>query len=627
MAASSSLQPRLLRSVDRARDHVRGGAAPDGVITLVVFGDYLCPYCRRLRHIVARLRDAFGERLAYVFRHFPNEAAHPGAGHIARVAEAAGKQGRFWDMHDWLYGREPPLTDEAIREFAADLGLDMERFERDLQDDATSKRIEDDLEEGRSIGVTGTPSFFIHGARYDGAWDFHSMLEALQLPVAARLERSARAFANLPASGGLALLAAAVLALLAANSPLAPAYDAFIATRIGIGSTENFLSMDVAAWFSEGLLAVFFLLVGLEIRREWTVGELSEPGAAILPVVAAMGGVLAPAGIYLALNSGAAAQGWSVPTATDVAFTLGVLALLGPRVPPSLRVFIATLAVADDVLSVLTLAIFYPRDFAPVWLAGVGVTIVALYALNRWRVYATWPYLAVASLLWISLHAAGVHGALAGIALAMFLPTRPAPVFAPLLAQAATALSTLEHAQSEAKRFGAEPRRIAQEPVFEWASRNLSAASERLLSPADRIERAVEPWSTYVILPLFAFSATGVRLDLDLSDPSAQRIAAGVVLGLVIGKPLGICLASLIAIRTQLAVAPADVSLRKFVGGACLCGIGYTVALLMADQAFADDATASLAKASALFASTLAVLLGGTILAVEPRPDDRTEVA
>jgi len=612
---------RLQRVVDRARDHIRGGSAKDAV-QVVVYGDYLCPYCRRLRVIIARLRRALGERLAYVYRQFPNEKAHPGAHFISRVAEAAARQDKFWEMHDALYETDP-LTPKLAKELAHKIGLDIERFERDLEDEVVAARVEEDLEEGRRNGVTGTPSFFIDGQRYDGAWDFHSMLEELQRPVAAQLTRSAKAFASLPASGGLVLLLAAAAAIICANSPLSGAYHVFKSTPFGVGVSGGALAMPVGEWFSEGLLAFFFLLVGLEIRREMTVGSLADLRAAALPVLCAIGGVLAPAAIYLALNRGATAPGWSVPTATDIAFSLGVLALLGSRVPTGLRVFVAALAVVDDILSVLTLAIFYPRAFELGWVAASVLGIVALAALNRFRVFAMWPYLVTTLFLWVALHGAGVHGALAGIFLAGFLPTRPAPAAGPLLAQAATALAALEQAERET----ADKRVLAQEPIWEWASRNLSAASDRLQSPAERAERAVSPWSAYFVLPLFAFSATGVSFAVDLSTRDASHVLAGVVFGLVLGKPIGVCLAAFAAVRTKIARMPDDVSLRGFIGAACLCGIGDTVALLMADQAFPAGADSQVAKIGVLIGSVLAAALGAAVIAVRPLSPPKTEDA
>jgi Na+:H+ antiporter, NhaA family len=617
---------RLLRAVSAARDHVRGGAVPSGVVQVVVYGDYLCPYCRRLRFIIARLRHALGERLAYVFRHFPNEHAHPGADFAACAAEAAGRQGKFWEMHDALYEAEPPLDETHVRALAQTIGCDMAQFERDLHDETTHARVHEDLEEGRRNGVTGTPSFFIDGLRYDGAWDFHSMLEELQRPLGAQLQRSARAFASLPASGGLVLLLAAAAALICANTPLAAAYHLFMASPFGIGTPGSLLSMTVGQWFSEGLLAVFFLLVGLEIRREMTSGSLTDLRAAALPALCAVGGVLAPTAIYLALNHGDTARGWSVPTATDIAFALGVLALLGSRVPTGLRVFVAALAVVDDILSVLTLAIFYPRAFELGWLVAATAAGLTLVALNRFRVYALWPYGVVAVVLWVALHGAGVHAALAGIFLAATLPTRPAPSAAPLLAQAATALAALEHAETVA-REAKDTRGLQQEPIWDWASRNLSAASERLLSPADRIERAVAPWSSYVALPLFAFSATGVSLVIDLSSPGAGKVFAGVVLGLVIGKPLGIALAALAAVKAKIARMPGDVTVRGFIGAACLCGIGDTVALLMADQAFPHGGDSSIAKIGVLVGSVLAAALGALVIAIKPLGRPQTDAA
>lgn len=610
---------RLKRDVDPARDHIRG-AGGDEAVTVVSYGDFLCPYCRRLIPVLRRLREALGDRLVYVFRHFPNERAHPGAELVARAAEAAAMQGQFWPMHDRVFGREPPITERVLLDFAHGLGLDMDRFAADLRGDEVRRRVEEDIEEARANGVRGTPTLFVDGVRYDGAWDFYSLLEAIEQPVAARVKHAGRVFASLPASGGLVLLLAAAAAIVCANSPLGDVYRALIESPLVLGS-HDWISMSVREWCSEGLLAVFFLLVGLEIRREMTAGALTDRRAAVLPVVAAIGGVIAPALLYEALNHGTpAARGWSIPTATDVAFTLGILAVLGERIPPGLRVFVATLAVVDDLLSVLILAISSPVSFEVTWLSGSALAIFMLLLLNRWRVYATWPYAMVTVGLWVTLHHAGVDGALAGVLLAAFLPTQPAPAAGPLLAQAATALAALEQAEGELKErqktlpVEGETLRVEQDPVWDWASRNLSAASERLLSPADRIERVLAPWSAYVALPLFAFSAAGVKFDLDLSSRGASRVLAGVVLGLVIGKPLGITLSSWFAIQSRIARAPVAVSVRQFLGAACLCGVADTVALLLADQASLPGATAAVAKIGCLVGSLIAAALGSAVL-------------
>jgi NhaA family Na+:H+ antiporter len=617
---------RLRRPVDLARDRYRGGGDADA-FTLVLYGDYLCPYCRRLRFVLANLRQTLGSRFLYVFRHFPNERVHPGADFLARAAEAASRQDHFWEMHDWIYAQDPPLAENDVLAFASSLGLDMRRFHRDLESEETRRRVDEDLTEGKRNGVAGTPTVFIDGIRYDGAWDFYSMLEALERPVATRLQRSARAFASLPASGGAMLLLAAAAALLCANTPLASYYSTAMNSEFGIGPSGNVLTLSIGAWFSEGLLGIFFLLVGLEIRREITAGALSDLRAAALPIIAAVGGVLAPAAIYLLLNRGPATVGWAVPTATDIAFTLGILALMGSRAPAGLRVFVAALAVADDVISVLTLAIFYPHEFDPLWLGASIITVLLLFAMNRARVYFAWPYAVATVGLGLFLHSAGVHAALAGVILAGLLPVRPAPSVGPLLAQAANALAALEQAEADAQRAGGEVRRIEQEPIWDWASRNLSAATDRLLSPADRIERAVAPWSAYVILPLFAFSATGVGLRVDISTPESRSILIGVILGLVVGKPVGIVVASWAATKARLARMPGDVSLQQFIGGACLCGVGYTMAMLIVDQAFPPGPTSEIAKIGVLVGSGLAAALGSIILAVQPRTQAMSPMA
>ncbi|HEX3432254.1 MAG TPA: Na+/H+ antiporter NhaA [Rhizomicrobium sp.] len=605
----------LRHPIDPGRDHIRGNLAAADAVTVVLYGDYLCPYCRRLRPVMLQLRDTLGDRFVYVYRHFPNEKAHPGATFMARATEAAARQGRFFEMHDWLFDNPAPNKQQVL-EHIRTLGLDMARFEHDLESDDVRRHVETDHRWARQNGVTGTPTIFIDGLRYDGAWDYYSMLEAFEQPVATRIARSARAFASLPASGGIALLLAAAAALLLANSALAPLYG-FIHSPVGIGPPGAMLSMPVADWCSEGLLAVFFLLVGLEIRRELTAGSLTDVRAAILPAVAAAAGTVTPAAIYLLFNRGPTAPGWAVPTATGIAFTLGILALFGQRIPQSLRVFIAAYAVIDDVCSVLTLAIFYPHGFHPVWLGASAATVAILYAFNRSRVYAAWPYVVATAALWIFLHLSGVHAALAGIALAFLLPTRPAPAAGPLLAQAATALATLEHAQTELQKAGVKKATLESDAVWEWAGSNLSAVSDRLLSPADRIERAVSPWTAYLALPLFAFSTSGVALSLNMAAPDTLRILAGVILGLLVGKPAGVFVSSILAVKLRIAVLPKEIGLRDLFGAACLCGVGDTLSFLMADQAFRHGPDAAAAKIGVLIGSALAAILGVAILALK----------
>ena len=283
---------------------MRGGGARDGVVSVVLFGDYHCPYCRNLGHVLARLRQVLGERLLYVFRHFPNERAHPGA-ETARARVGSGRRAGplLGDARPALRARTADRRAAALRRSPTRWGSIWIAFGATSTSDAARERVAEDLADGRRNGVTGTPTLFVNGLRYDGAWDFYSLLEALEAPVAARVQRSARVFASLPAAGGLVLLLAAAAALVCANSPLAPYYRLFVESSFDIGPPGRQLSLTVGDWFSEGLLAIFFLVVGLEIRREMTVGTLASRRAALLPVVAAVGGVVVPAALYLAINS------------------------------------------------------------------------------------------------------------------------------------------------------------------------------------------------------------------------------------------------------------------------------------------------------------------------------------
>jgi Na+:H+ antiporter, NhaA family len=617
--SADSTEHRLLRPIDRQRDHIRGSGARNDRMTVLIYGDYLCPYCRRLGQVLDRLRRALGERMVHVFRHYPNERANPGSELASIGAEAAGHQGHFWEMHDALYEREPTVVDrQRLLEIAESVGLDTERFERDLDDPKLQQRVQEDLADGRRNGVRATPTIFIDGIRYDGAWDFYSMLEALKPPIAAQVKRTARAFANLPTSAGLAVLIATAAAIACANSPLKSAYHHFLNTQLGIGPTPGGLSLSVEQWCSEGLLAIFYIILGLEIRREMTTGSLADLRAALAPLLAGVSGVVVPAGVYLALNSGATAAGWSVPADTGVAFTLGILAVFGVRASAGLKVFVATYAIANDLSSTLILGLVYPRAISLEWLLAAFGAIAVMAMFTRWRVYVVWPYLMAALGLWLSLHLAGVNGALSGLALAAFVPAWPAPTAAPLLAQAATALAELEHAEHEIKSTGESQRRLEQEPVWDWAARNLRAAADRLLSPAERIERATEPWSTYFVLPIFAFTATGVTLTADFRAHDAARVFVGVALSLAIGKPIGMILTTWAAAKARIALLPADTAPMAFLGAAFLCGIADPFSFYLADQAFQTSAYASVAKLGVLIGSGVAAALGAIALALSP---------
>jgi Na+:H+ antiporter, NhaA family len=590
-------------------------------MVVVMYADFLCPYCRRLRQVVLRLRRALGERLVYVFRHYPNERAHPGSELAAAAAEAAARQGYFWEMHDGIFDRDPKVVDkQALLKIAASLGLDLKRFERDLEDPKLRKRVREDLDDGRHNGVTATPTLFIDGIRYDGAWDFHSLVEALERPVGARVQRTARAFANLPASAGLALLVAAAAAIAFANSPLSAAYHRMVNAQFGIGLTSGQIALSVGQWCTEGLLTIFYLILGLEIRREMSVGSLTDWRAAVAPLLSGVTAVVVPAAVYLALNSGPTASGWSITSDTGVAFTLAVLALFGRRASAGLKVFVATYAIANDLSATLVLTIFYPRSFSPEWLlAGAGA--MALMALfERWRVYALWPYLTVGVGLWLALHWAGVIGALSGLAVAAFLPRRPAPSAVPLLAQAATALAELEIEEEELNSSAATDRRQEQESVWDWAVRNLRAATDRLLSPAERVERAIEPWSTYVALPIFAFTAAGVSLVADFRASGAAGIFLGAVVAVALGKPIAIIVTTWAAAKASIAALPSDAAPIAFVGAAFLCGIADPFSFYLADQAFQTSGYAAVAKIAVLAGSGLAAIFGAIVLAFSPTP-------
>ncbi len=433
------------------------------------------------------------------------------------------------------------------------------------------------------------------------------------LPIE-RILRPFQEFAAVEASGGIVLLACTAIALAWANSPWAERYDRFWSTTLTIGAPGFALSKPLLLWIDDGLMAVFFFVIGLEIKREILVGELSTPRNALLPIAAALGGMLAPAAIYAAVNAGGpGARGWAVPMATDIAFALGVLAMLGRRVPLALKVFLAALAIVDDLGAVLVIALFYTGKIGWGPLALAAVAFAALVAANCAGVRRPLPYVLIGMVMWVAILKSGVHATLAGVLVAMTIPARPRIDVPAFLASARAILDDLEGAA------GDQEKRMA-------AVQALEVACEHVETPLQRLEHALHPWVTFLILPVFALANAGVSLRGDLAGAFADRIALGVVLGLVLGKQIGIALASWLAVRTGLAALPAGVTWRHIYGAAWLGGIGFTMALFIAGLAFEDPAQLARAKTGILAASAVAGAVGWGILRRGSEPADQTHL-
>ena len=594
------------------RDHVLG--PEDAPVTLVEYGDLECPYCRQVNPVIKALRRRLGGRVRYVFRHFPIRTAHTHAEHAAEATEAAGAQGKFWEMQEYLLEHQGKLEDSDLLQYARDLDLDIEQFENDLTEHTYADRVREDFLSGVRSGVNGTPTFFINGTRYDGPWDLESLIEAVEKPLGAQVRLLAQEFARIEASGGLVLLACAIVALILANSSWAESYFHFWETDLSFAIGNTHFSLPLIEWVNDGLMVIFFFVVGLEIKRQLTTGELATPRRAALPLAAALGGMIAPAGLYLALNAGGPGEpGWGIPMATDIAFTLGILALLGSRAPLSLKVFFTALAIADDLGAVLVIALFYTSDVAWLWLLIAAVTFAALIGLNRARVYEPWPYAVLGVVLWFAFLESGIHPTIAGVLLATTIPTRNPPNTGSLLAQCVSVLDEFEDPAS---------RRATHSDRYQAAAQTLEVVADRMQSPAQRLEHSLLPWSTYLILPIFALANAGVQLRFDMS--LFGPISIGIMLGLVIGKPLGITLLSWLAIRVGLAELPRNVGWRELFSASWLAGIGFTMSLFIANAAFSDPELLDQAKIGIIFASLVAGIIGFILMATGSSTHEET---
>jgi len=429
--------------------------------------------------------------------------------------------------------------------------------------------------------------------------------------------RPLQRFMDHEAAGGVVMVLAAIVALIWANSPWRDTYTDFWHTHlvVELGDLIHLDHLDLQAWVNDALMTLFFLLVGLEIKREVVHGELRDVRAVALPIVAALGGMIVPAGIYYALNSGGpGADGWGIPMATDIAFAVGVVSLLGSRVPLAAKIFLLTLAVADDIGAIVVIAVFYTEDLSLGWFGVALAALVVAHLMRRSDVHALAPYLAVGFVAWLGLLESGVHATLAGVALGLMTPAWPLRnprQFPPTVRGMA---DEVEHSYRDADLS------VEELVEDEQAIAEVIRLSHQSISPLERIERALTPWVAYVIVPIFALANAGVQVSAEtLGDLASNDVTLGVMLGLVVGKTVGVFGATTLAIRLGIARLPTGTTYRHVFGLAVCAGIGFTVALFVTSISLEGDAADS-AKVGILLASTLAGVVGFLLLRSTPAP-------
>ena len=410
-----------------------------------------------------------------------------------------------------------------------------------------------------------------------------------------RVLRPLRDFLATESSGAIVLVAATLLALLWANSPFSDSYTRLWSTTLSLELGDWAISHDLRHWINDGLMTVFFLVVALEIKRELVEGELSGARKAALPVLAAVGGMVVPALVFFAFNPGGpGASGWGIPMATDIAFAVGVIALVAPRLPQAAKVFLLSVAIVDDIGAIVVIAIFYSGGLEPLYLAVAIVALAVMWGLRFAGI--AWPpiFVALGIVAWLTTLESGVHATIAGVAIGLVTPVRP-------------------DRPGAARHLRVGLQRLLQKPSPQQA-RAARTRARLLVGPAEWVGHLLHPWTSFFIVPLFALANAGIEIDAGaLADAVSAPVSLGVFLGLVVGKPLGITLAVVGARRVGIEM-PAGTELRDVVGLGALAGIGFTVSLFITDLAFDDQSLLVEAKVATLVASLCAATAGALLL-------------
>jgi NhaA family Na+:H+ antiporter len=415
-------------------------------------------------------------------------------------------------------------------------------------------------------------------------------------------------------SGGIVLLAAALLAVAWSNSPWAASYEALWGTKLGASLGEGSFTLSLRHWINDALMAVFFLYVGLEIKRELLVGELAGLRSAALPAAAAVGGAVLPAAIFVAVTGPGSAdfRGWGIPMATDIAFVLGVLALLGGRIPLAIRIFVTALAIVDDLLAVVVIAVFYTAELSIAHVAAAVLCFILLVGANWFGIRRPLAYAVLGVALWVAVIGSGIHATVAGVLLAMTIPARGRVSRHEFVRRARSAMNELTE-------FGDRDAHGRQEKLAE-----IRSAARDAQAPMIAIEHGLSRWVAFLIVPLFALANAGVAINIDMATLASDTLVVGIVLGLIVGKLLGITGAAFLAVRSGLAELPPGVTWAQLAGAALLCGIGFTMSLFVAELAYGGSDTLDRAKLGILVASILAGTTGYLALRLVSRRKAQT---
>ena len=427
-------------------------------------------------------------------------------------------------------------------------------------------------------------------------------------PIPRRFVRPALQFADTEAAGGIVLLAAAIIALLWANSPWSESYFTFWNTQLSIELGQFHFEETLKGVVNDGLMAVFFFVVGMEIKRELVIGELNGARKAALPVMAALGGMVIPALIYVSFvvsTGGDALNGWGIPMATDIAFSVGVIALLGSRVPVGAKLFLLALAIVDDIGAILVIAIFYTANLSLLWIAVAIVVLLAIFAARKAGIRSMLLYVPLSLIVWFAFLESGVHATIAGVILGLMVPAHALYSDQDFRRRAGWILDRYD-------MDAASPR--ARERLDQDAL-ELEAIARESVPPIERFEYRLHRFSSFIVVPLFALANAGIRFsDFDVLEAILSPVALGVSVGLVLGKPIGIAAATWIGLRLNLGELPRGVNFSHVIGVGMLAGIGFTVSLFIAELAFRNSAMAEVltneAKIGIFLGSAIAGFVG-----------------